>query len=225
MKPSAPAYFRLMIRVMPLLFLTLGPSCLKDAPEELPERIEWDPAIAIPLGDDQFGMNHVSGYDTTKLDLDTVTGLPEWVMDGLDGLPVVMERNVDFGLSSIQDNLDQINGILFRVSCQNGFPDEIFAQAYFEDGAENKIDSMFLEGPLAVPPGRVAENGELQVAGEANQDSYFNRERILPLEEATTVVFKAYFFVTDPDSALIPHYPTFEFNVHMGAMFDLTLEF
>jgi hypothetical protein len=196
-------------------------SCLKYAPEELPDRFEWDPAIAIPLGDDQFGMNDVSGFDTTKLDLDTVTGLPEWV----DEVLVVMEGTLDFGLSSIQENLDQINGVLFRVSCQNGFPDEIFAQAYFEDAAENVIDSMFLEGPMAVPPGRVADNGELETPGKAVQDSYFDKERILPLQDATTIALRAYFFVTDPDSALIPHYPTFEFNVHVGAMFDLSLEF
>jgi hypothetical protein len=210
--------------MFPILALFVGmmvPSCLKDAPEELPDRIEWDPAIAIPLGDDQFGMNDVSGFDTTKLDLDTVTGLPEWV----DEVLVVMEGTLDFGLSSIRENLDQINGVLFRVSCQNGFPDEIFAQAYFEDAAENVIDSMFLEGPMAVPPGRVADNGELKTPGEAVQDSYFDKERILPLQDATTIALRAYFFVTDPDSALIPHYPTFEFNVHMGAMFDLSLEF
>jgi hypothetical protein len=71
----------------------------------------------------------------------------------------------------------------------------------------------------------VADNGELKTPGEAVQDSYFDKERILPLQDATTIALRAYFFVTDPDSALIPHYPTFEFNVHMGAMFDLSLEF
>ena len=147
--------------LLPLFVVLMITSCLKDAPEELPDRIEWDPAIAIPLGDDRFGMNDVSGFDTTKLDLDTVTGLPEWV----DEVLIEMERTLEFGLSSIQDNLDQINGVLFRVSCQNGFPDEIFAQAYFEDDTENVIDSMFTEGPVAVPPGRVSENRELQKPG------------------------------------------------------------
>ena len=207
--------------LLPLFVVLMITSCLKDAPEELPDRIEWDPAIAIPLGDDRFGMNDVSGFDTTKLDLDTVTGLPEWV----DEVLIEMERTLEFGLSSIQDNLDQINGVLFRVSCQNGFPDEIFAQAYFEDDTENVIDSMFTEGPVAVPPGRVSENGELQNPGEAVQDAYFDKERILPLQDATTIVLIAFFIVSDPDSALIPHYPEFEFNAHMGAMFDLSLEF
>lgn len=196
-------------------------SCLKDAPESLPERIEWNPELAFPLGDDRFGMNDVSGFDTTKLDLDTVTGLPEW----LDEVYVVMEGTMDFGLSSIHDNLDQINGVLFRVSCQNGFPDEMYTQAYFETDAGERIDSMFRQGPMAVPPGTVADNGDLLKPGMAVQDSWFDRDRILPLEDATLVIFRAYFIVTEPDSALIPHYPGFELNVHIGAMFDLTTEF
>ena len=101
--------------------LWLTTSCLKDAPEALPDRIVWDPLLAFPLGDDQFGMNHVSGFDTTLLDLDTVTGLPEWV----DHVTVEMRGNLEFGLSSIQDNLNHINSVLLRVSFQNGFPDEI----------------------------------------------------------------------------------------------------
>lgn len=208
--------------ILPVSILMLGlSSCLKEAPESLPERIEWNPELAIPLGDDQFGMNDVSGFDTTKLDLDTVTGLPEWVEEAY----VVMEGTLDFGLSSIQGNLDQINGVQFRVSCENGFPDEIFAQAYFENEGGDAIDSMFMNGPVVVPPGRVAGNGELLQPGKAIQDAYFDRERILPLENATQVALKAYFIVTDPDTALIPHYPEFQFNVHIGAMFDLTAEF
>ena len=212
---------RLITPLLAYFLLVPFHSCLKDAPEELPDRIEWDPAIAVPLGDDQFGMNDVSGFDTTKLELDTVTGVPEWVNE----VQVVMQGTLDFGLSSIQENLDQIKGVLFRVSCQNGFPEEIFAQAIFEDDAGIAIDSMFLDGPMAVPPGNVAGTGELLKPGEAVQDSYFNRDRILPLEDATAIVLRAYFYPTVPDPQLIPHYPEFEFNVHMGAIFDLTLEF
>jgi hypothetical protein len=196
-------------------------SCLKDAPESFPERIQWDPALAIPLGDDRFDLFDVTEFDSSELDLDTITGLPEW----MERVVVVMEGTLDFGLSSIQDNLDQINGVLFRVSCENGFPDEIFTQAYFRDESGYAIDSMFLEGPMAVPPARIAENGELIEPGKAIQDSYFDRERILPLQNATLLALKAYFIVAEPDSALIPHYPDFQFNVHIGAMFDLTLEF
>ena len=201
--------------------LWLTTSCLKDAPEALPDRIVWDPLLAFPLGDDQFGMNHVSGFDTTLLDLDTVTGLPEWV----DHVTVEMRGNLEFGLSSIQDNLNHINSVLLRVSFQNGFPDEIYAQGYFEDAGDNRIDSFFQNGPVPVPPGRLADSGEVLRSGDAIRDSYFDRDRILPLEDATHVYLRAYFIVTDPDSALIPHYPEFELKVHVGAMFDLTTEF
>jgi len=221
MKHSGTLFSRSLKILLAVSAIWLTASCLKDAPEALPDRIVWDPLLAFPLGDDQYGMNHVSGFDTTLLDLDTVTGLPEWV----DHVTVEMRGNLDFALSSIQDNLDYIKSVLLRVSFQNGFPDEIYAQGYFEDEADNQIDSFFLDGPVPVPPGRLSDDGELLGAGEAIRDSYFDRDRILPLEAATHVTLRAFFIVTDPDSALIPHYPTFELEVHVGAMFDLTMEF
>jgi hypothetical protein len=196
-------------------------SCLKDAPESLPDRIQWDPELAFPLGEDRFGLFDVPGFDSSKLDLDTITGLPEW----LDQVVVSMEGVLDFGLSSIQENLEHINGVLFRVNAFNGFPDEIFAQAFFRDEGGNDIDSMFMEGPLPVPPAVIREDGEIISTGQASRDAYFDRNRIEGLENATAIFLRAYFIVTDPDSALIPLYPAFEFNVHMGAMLDLTMEF
>jgi hypothetical protein len=221
MKHSGTLFSRSMKILLAASAVWLTTSCLKDAPEALPDRIVWDPSLAFPLGDDQYGMNNVSGFDTTLLDLDTVTGLPKWV----DEVRVVMQGNLDFGLSSIQDNLDHINSVLLRVSFLNGFPDEIYAQGYFEDAADNQIDSFFQDGPVPVPPGRLADNGEVLRSGEAIRDSYFDRDRIQPLEDATHVSLRAYFIVTEPDTALIPHYPEFELEVHVGAMFDLTMEF
>jgi hypothetical protein len=208
-------YLGMILLMVPLV------SCMKDAPESLPDRIEWNPVLAFPLGDENYGLNQVSGFDTTLLDLDTVTGLPAWV----DEVTVVMQGNLDFGLSSIQENLDHLNGALFRVSCENGFPDVIYAQGYFEDEGENVIDSMFREGAMAVPAAKLNPSGELLETGMATQDSYFDRDRIRPLENASNIALRAFFIVTDPDSSLIPYYPTFQFDVHIGAMLDLTIEF
>jgi len=209
-----------VILVMVLLILP-ETSCMKDAPESLPDKLIWNPALAFPVGEESYGLNDVSGFDTTLLDLDTITGLPEWV----DQLIVEMKRNLDFDLSSIQNNLDQIHWALFRVSFENEFPDVIFAQGYFKDEGENVIDSMFSEGPVAVPAANVAESGEVLQTGQAIQDAYFDHDRIAGLNDATHIALRAFFIVTDPDSALIPHYPDFAFNVHIGVMLDLTVEF
>ena len=202
--------------------MLLSASCLKDAPESLPETIEWNPELAFPLGEDNYDLFNVPGFDSTKIDLDTVTGLPEWVEPGI---PVVMEGELDIDLTAIMANIEQINGILFRVNFENGFPDEIFAQGYFRDNGGPDLDSMFRDGPVPVPPARIRQDGTLISPGKAQEDAYFDRARIVALESATTLYLKAFFVVTDPDSALIPHYPEFQLSVQLGAMFDLSLEF
>lgn len=199
----------------------LTASCLKDAPESLPGTIQWNPELAFPLGEDSYDLFNVTGFDSTEIDLDTVTGLPEWV----ERVEVVMEGELDMDLAAIMANIEQINGILFRVNFENGFPDEIFAQGYFRSNGGPDLDSMFSGGPVPVPPALIREDGTLQKAGTAQQDATFNRDRILALENATTLYLKAFFVVTDPDSSLIPHYPGFQFSVQLGAMFDLSLEF
>ena len=58
------------------VMLLIAASCLKDMPETLPDILEWDPEVAFPLGEESYGLNSVSGFDTTLLDLDTITGFP-----------------------------------------------------------------------------------------------------------------------------------------------------
>ena len=110
-------------------FKRLMVSCLKDIPESVPGRIVWNPDVAIPLGSDKLGLNTASGFDTTLFNLDTITNLPQWI----EQLELVMEGRVEFDLSSITTNTDEINSILFRVNIYNGFPNEVLAQAYFLD--------------------------------------------------------------------------------------------
>ncbi len=217
--PGISRPFRLLLVLC--LSLWLAVSCLKEMPDSLPETIEWNPDLALPLGESSFGLNSVSGFDTTLLDPDSITGLPAWV----DEVTVIMEGAIDFDLSSITTNLDQLNRILFRVNTYNGFPHEMFSQAYFRDPVMNTLDSMFNQGPLLTPPGAVGSDGALIEPGYERKDAIFDRQRLSGLENATILYFRAYFTVTAVDSLLIPYYPDFEFRVNMGAMLDLNLEF
>ena len=123
-------------------------SCMKDKPESFPGELEWNPALAFPLGDDSFGLNAESGFDTTLFELDTITELPKWVGE----FEVVMEGRIPIDLSSFSENIDDINQVMFRVNVFNGFPHEAQAQAYFIDIGMNMIDSMFSAGAIPVPP-------------------------------------------------------------------------
>ena len=223
MKP-AKDQFGSTVTVMAILtiMLLLVASCMKDYPETFPD-LEWDPELAFPMGEESFGLNAESGFDTTLFELDPNTGFPEWV----DEVQLVMEGAMGFSLSSILDNLDKINSLLFRVNLYNGFPNEILAQAYFQDASRNNIDSMFLQGPLLAPPGIVQGSGETIQPTHARQDAIFDRERLRHLEDASVLLFRATMLVKEQelDTTLIPFYPSYEFDVRTGAMFDLSLEF
>lgn len=207
-----------------IFILLAAVSCMKDAPDSLPDRVEWNPELAFPLGENRYDLFDVTGFDSSMIDLDTVTGLPQWV-DTVVPFEVVMEGELEMDLTAILENIDQINGILFRANFENSYPDEIYTQGYFRDPGGLDLDSMFTEGPVPVPPALVRQNGELVRTGKTQQDAYFNKDRIIALEEADRLYLKAFFLVTDPDSALIPYYPEFWFDAQLGAMFDLSIEF
>ncbi|MEA3461349.1 MAG: hypothetical protein U9R49_05680, partial [Bacteroidota bacterium] len=140
---------------------------MKDKPESLPEHLEWNPQLALPLGEEEFGLNSLSGFDTLLLEEDTISGLPLWVGQQ----EVVMEGVFDFDLSTISDNLDQLNAILFRINSSNEFPHTMFSQAYFRDGSGTYIDSMFLEGVVETPAAQVSDQGGSIVPGYAPHEA------------------------------------------------------
>ena len=177
--------------------------------------------MAFPLGEDRFGLNSVSGFDTTLLHIVESTGLPAWVEE----LVLVLEGEMDFDLSSINENLEHLNRILFRVNVFNGFPNEILAQAYFRDDAMNNLDSIFADGPLLVPPGVPQGTGETVQPAYVRKDATFNKERVDKVAQATGIFFRATLVVGAVDTTLIPYYPSYNFDVKIGAMFDLSMTF
>lgn len=201
--------------------LLLAISCMKEKPESLPEHLEWNPEFAFPLGDDQFGLNAESGFDTTLLELDTITGLPEWI----DEDTIFLEGTMELNMSSLLENLEHINQILFRVNIYNEFPHEVYSQAYFRDAGLNVIDSLFDEGPISTQAGQVKADGSAITPGYSRKDALFNQERLLSLEDANHLFFRAGFLVTDVDSTLIPYYPDFEYTVDIGAMVEISSEY
>jgi hypothetical protein len=210
---------RVLLGVSALLLLAV--SCMKDRPDDLPDKLEWNPEFAIPLGADEFGLNAESGFDTSLLEYDTISGVPEWVEEDT----IFLEGIMDFDMSSILENLEHINRILLRVNINNGFPHEVYSQAYFRDENMNTLDSLFDEGPVTTPPARIADDGSLQAYGSSRKDAIFPVERLMAMRSSDALYFRAGFFVTDVDSVLIPYYRDFEYVVDMGAMLELSTEF
>ena len=196
-------------------------SCLRDMPEDFPEYLEWNPSLAFPMAEESFGLNLESGFDTALLQLDTITGLPEWV----SRLEVVMEGSIDFDLSVFTSRYNDLRSILFRVNLYNGFPNELHAQVYFLNPGLSPVDSLFSEGPVIVPPGTVLGNGETIEPYHVIRDAIFNLDRIEKLEDASSILFRAILRNPDVDVNLIPYYTNYSFNVEIGAMAGLTFDF
>ncbi len=201
--------------------ILMAVSCLKDMPESVPETLVWNPDVAIPLGEESFGLFWESGFDTLLLELDSITGLPEWI----ESQEIVLDGYMDFDLSAISENLEHMNRILFRVNLHNGFPNDVLAQAYFVDPGMNFIDSMFAEGAIPLPPGDVVGDGEIIQPSHVIADALFERNRIEPLQYVTGILLRATILNPKVDTALIPYYPFYLIDVEIGAILDLTLEF
>lgn len=214
-------FHKAALAALTILALAFNPSCMKDRPEELPDSLEWNPELAFPLGEDQFGLNSASGFDTSLFEPDTISGLPQWVKES----ELTMEGVFAFDFSTISDNIDNLNRILFRVNIYNQFPHTVHSQAYFRDGALNVIDSMFVEGPVDTPPGIVNSDGNSIQEGYSRHDAIIGEEGIPPLADAQTILFHATFQLDDLDTALIPAYPTLSLGIETGLMLDLSLEY
>ena len=159
-----------------------------------------------------------SGFDTTLFELDPLTGWPLW----LNEVEIIMEGSVEFNLSAMDGYLDSANQILFRLNIRNGFPDEVLAQAYFLNASNEAIDSMFSEGPLLLPGGSPIDEGAQMNPFHVREDAIFSRERIIPLEAATEILFRAVMPNEGIDSMLIPYYPNYSIEIEIGIMADLT---
>jgi len=194
---------------------------MKDKPESLPEKFLWNPELAFPLGDDSFGLNAESGFDTTLFELDPITELPLWVGD----IEVVLEGRIPIDLTSLSENIDDIHQVLFRINIFNGFPNEATAQAYFVDIDLNPIDSMFLGGAILIPPGSIVGKGEIIDPAMVRTDAIFEHERVEPLQDATEILLRATFLNPEVDTALIDFYETYHIDVDIGVMVDLSFEY
>lgn len=204
-----------------ILLLSFTPSCMKERPESLPGELEWNPDIAFPLGEEAFGMNTASGFDTTLFLPDSMSGLPAWINEQ----EVIMEGLLKFDFSPIVENLDRLNRVTFRINGYNQFPHMISSQAYFLDGSMSVFDSLFAEGPVLTPAGAIGPDGAVLRIGQASYNAILEGERLAPLGELTSLYFRATFSLEQVDTELHPFYPQLDFTVEMGIMLDLSLEF
>jgi hypothetical protein len=212
---------RTVIVLLASILLAAAQSCLKDRPEILPENLVWNPELAFPLGDQEFGMNSSSGFDTILYEPDTLSGFPVWIYE----TEVVLEGNLDFDLGTISDNMDQVSRVLFRINIYNQFPHTVLSQAYFRDEADRLIDSIFLKGPAKTPPGTLDRDGSSLQEGYSRHDALIEEDRLSPLADAQSILFRSTLNLEDLDTLMISFYPDLNMDLQTGILLDLSLDY
>jgi hypothetical protein len=204
-----------------VISLLLAPSCMKNKPDSLPENLEWNPSLALPIGEDRFGLNNESSFDTLLLENDSVTGMPGWIRLN----EVALEKTSALDLSIIRDNLDKLNRIMFRMNSSNQFPNIMYLQAYFSDQGGAYLDSIFSEGPVEIPAGSVNNDREPVDPGTAVHDAILEAERIAIISQAQSLKVRAFFLVEGVDTTLLSFYPSFNYDLQSGWMLDMSLTY
>lgn len=200
-----------------LLVMTLGvilllqASCIGDYSASLPDEYNWNPEIAFPIGETEFGLGLGKGFDTLLLDLDTL-GLPAW----LSMLSIPFSGSVDFSLEGLIAQVDLIETLQLRVNTSNGFPVGFSVQAYLLDGQGTVIDSLF-EPELTLVEGTLGTDGMTETFGITQTDILFDEERIGILEDTRTIYFEG-------TISNVADFPEFYFEIQMGAIVGIAAD-
>lgn len=217
MKYSNTSYRFSKIRIAMLgliLTLVIAPSCIGDYTASLPDEYHWNPDLAFPIGETEFGLGLGKGFDTLLLQLDTLDN-PIW--ESLGSIP--FSGNIDFNLEELFAQLEWIDSLQLRVNTHNGFPVGFNVQAYLLDGSANVIDSLF-DPILALEEGTLGTDGMTEAFGTTQTDIIFDKERIGLLKETREIYFEGTIIN-------VINFPDFYFEVQLSAIVgvaaDITL--
>ena len=196
-----------------LAFFILSQSCVKEIPSTFPSDYTWQPGIAFPIGEADFGLKVPYGFDTTLLDLDRVTGFPIW--SGLEKIPMSGTLKLDF--SEILGNREELEYVNLRVNGYNGFPAIVEIQAYLLDGGENILDSLFMP-KLLMERAQLEGGGKTSEVSETSVDIYFDSERLDKLLEVKEINFQG-------TLENVFFFPEYTFKIQMAAVVGLAYQF
>ena len=204
--------------------LTTMLSCMKDKPEELPSQLEWNPQLALPVGQHIFGMNEESGFPEDLYDIDSTTGLPFWVNKQV----LRMWGTIQFDLDVVHNNMDHIANLLLRINMENGFPHELVVQGYYVDGNRQPLDSLFTDRrPVRLPPATIGAQGQVLRTTIVTVDVAYSKEEFLDLGPVAELVLQGRIFDPAPevDTTLVDFYPEFSVVTDLGVMLDMRNSF
>src|SRR6056297_2690945 len=192
-----------------LLLLLVVPGCLKELPEEFPTEYTWEPLLAFPIGEADFGLKIPHGFDTTLLRADTASGFPRWAM--LESIP--LSGGVDFDFERVLGKREEIDIVVLRVNTYNGFPIEVEIQAFLEDGGGEVLDSLFIPR-MTMQRGILQGGGKTVIATHTQEEVVFDEERLDLLLQSKRITFEG-------ELNSVSYFPEYTFKVQMGAVLGI----
>lgn len=196
-----------------LAIIILSQACVRDIPSTFPTDYRWQPGIAFPIGEADFGLKIPYGFDTTLLDLDDATGFPIW--SGLEKIP--MSGTIELDFSEILGIREEIDYVSLRVNGYNGFPAIVEIQAYLLDAGANILDSLFVPRLLMERAG-LEGGGKTAEVSEAQTDIYFDTDRLDMLLQVKEINFQG-------TLENVFFFPEYTFKIQLAAVVGIAYQF
>lgn len=199
--------------IIGLVLLLCFSSCLKEFPDSFPDEYEWKADIAFPIGHTTLGLKAENGFDSSLLEIDTLTGHSFWAQ-----LPDIdIEGSFHFDFEEVLSKLDGIEVVRLRINMYNGFPVDFNMQAYMLDEHDEIIDSLFIP-ELTLKRGSVSAGGKTRTPSLTTRDVVFEGEGIYNLSAVRKIFISARI-------PTVPYFPEYSFSVQMGSVITYRTQF
>jgi hypothetical protein len=171
-------------------------------------------AVSNPSG---FAQNFA--YDTSRFIIDAKVELP---MHGTANNYVVVDTT-DLDIGSDFENAENIDWVLFKIYCENGFPVDAKLQIYFTDENDMLVDSLLMPPQQFVyaatpgpPPDYIVTNTTTKVI-----TTTVNNDRIMEYHRIKKAIIRAEMNTYDNASQIVKLYSFYEMHVMLGAQIQL----
>ena len=203
-----------IIICIPFLFS----SFYKEKFEPIPTSFEWTPDFALPLITKSFTIEKsmvLEGFPEINLEED----VPEWATY----TNLTLTDTIDFALSDISEEADQIRFIQFNLRLENEFPSTGTIQLYFIDEFGFVVDSLFNNDTLNIVSSSYNEDGTVTAHGKSSQKVDVNNERLERIGRATQVVPICRITNLNVPIFLFNYYPGYGFQISLSARVGLSI--
>jgi len=159
--------------------------------------------------------NHLT--DDPRLQLDIEAELPLFLR--AKDLEVADTLEYSFDETVEQDLVEEVE---FKLITNNGFPVSVEVQAYFLDGTEQVVDSLFSEGPAGVEAAEVDAEGNVVSKTPKTQVVPFTKDGLQAILDQTEHIRVVALAETgDQGGAAARLRETDEIDIQLGAFFRL----